>query len=401
LLVGTGNRGRIFTVQPNGEYTDLLKASANQITAFAPAPGGGLYGSTSNLGKVFVLGPSVESEGTYDSDVFDARIFSRWGRPEVRGRGIFDFFARSGNVDNPDRNWSAWTKVDWANNAPLTVPAARFVQWRAVLHAGNTAPTIDSVALNYLTKNVAPVIDDIFVQAGARFNPVPKMPEQSQPIQVGGPVNVPLRFDAPVPAVRDRDSIAVRWAAHDDNDDNLVYSLYYRGDGENAWKLLKDKITDKFYSWDAGLLPDGGYTIRVVASDLASHSPNEALIGSRDSSRFEIDRTPPVVADVAARVDPSGRIHLTFRASDGFSPIKRAEYSIDAGDWQYVEPTGEISDARQENYDVSVPLPEPEATVLAARGGDHASGAGEHVIVVRAYDRFDNMGTAKVVFTVR
>ena len=63
--------------------------------------------------------------------------------------------------------------------------------------------------------------------------------------------------------------LGVRWSAHDENDDQLVYSLYYRGDGESRWLLLKDDLTDKAYSFDASLLPDGGYTIKVVASDLA------------------------------------------------------------------------------------------------------------------------------------
>src|SRR3984893_16817677 len=80
LLAGTGNRGHIFAINGVDDYTDLIKASATQITGFAPAPGGGLYASSSNLGKVFVLGPALQSEGTYESDVFDARIFSRWGR---------------------------------------------------------------------------------------------------------------------------------------------------------------------------------------------------------------------------------------------------------------------------------------------------------------------------------
>ncbi len=88
LLAGSGNRGRIYAILGN-QYTDLAEASANQVTAFAPAPKGGLYAATSNLGKVFLLGPSAVSEGTYESDVFDAKNFSRWGRVEVRGSGNF------------------------------------------------------------------------------------------------------------------------------------------------------------------------------------------------------------------------------------------------------------------------------------------------------------------------
>src|SRR5712671_2499948 len=116
LLAGTGNRGHVFAVTGLDDFSDLLKAPASQVTAFAKAPGGGLYAATSNLGKVFVLGPDPESQGTYQSDVFDARIFSRWGRADFRGTGKVDLYARSGNVDNPDRNWSAWKKIDSARS---------------------------------------------------------------------------------------------------------------------------------------------------------------------------------------------------------------------------------------------------------------------------------------------
>ncbi len=152
LLAGTGNRGHIFAITGEDQFVDLLKASASQITAFAEAPGGGLYVSTSNLGKLFLLGGSPETEGTYESDVFDAKVFSRWGRAEFRGAGNVDLFARSGNVDNPDRNWSPWKPVDLQKDPVLNVPPARFVQWKAVLHAGASAPSVDSVLLNYLAE---------------------------------------------------------------------------------------------------------------------------------------------------------------------------------------------------------------------------------------------------------
>ena len=68
----------------------------------------------------------------------------------------------------------------------------------------------------------------------------------------------------PPPSTRDADSIGVKWTVHDDNDDQMVYSVYYRGDGETRWLLLKDNLTDKFYSFDASLLPDGGYTMEII-----------------------------------------------------------------------------------------------------------------------------------------
>ena len=416
LLAGTGNRGHIFAINGVDDFTDLIKASATQITAFAAAPGGGLYASSSNLGKIFVLGPGPESEGTYESDVFDARIFSLWGRASVRAAGKpgtnsnVELYARSGNVDNPDRNWSKWTRVDLATGSELNVPPARFVQWKAVLHAGNSAgnsagspaPRVDDVLLNYLPKNVAPEIDDVTVQPGYRYQPIPHVTGNEPSGQGQGQP----RFDPPPPAIRDRESIGIRWSAHDDNDDQLVYTVYYRGDGESRWLLLKNDLTDRYYSFDASLLPDGGYTVKVIASDAPSHSPGEALYAERVSSRFEVDSTAPIIdnlsvsfdgnVDVRQNVkqnDKQMQIHVRFRASDSFSPIKRAEYSLDGGEWQFVEPVGQLSDSKTEDYDFHVAVPQLEAAPPLMENNT----ANDHVVVVRAYDRFDNLATAKTV----
>jgi hypothetical protein len=427
LLAGTGNRGHIYEIAPGskaGSYLDLEKLSANQITSMARTSNGAIYAVTANLGKLFVLGPGRQADGTYESDIFDARSFSHWGRAEVRGSGDFDFYARSGNVDNPDRNWSPWTKIDLKAQQRLPIPAARFVQWKVVLRPGNAGSDVESVALNYLPKNISPVIDDISVQVGARITSLPAQKPVSESVTIPLGSTAPasaVRFDAPPSAIKDRDYIAVRWSSHDDNDDDLVYSIYYRGDNENDWKLLKDNITDKFYSLDSSLLPDGGYVVKVIASDAPSHSPEEALTDEKISPRFEVDSTPPAVQALQAKVE-AGTMHVSFRAADSFSPIKRAEYSIDAGDWHYIEPVGQISDSRTEEYDFISALPQGEVQAVAAtdRNGKKSAkrartrdggseddppqtdqaqvvNPGEHVVVVRVWDRFDNMSAAKTV----
>jgi hypothetical protein len=372
LLAGTGNGGQIFEVSGREDYIELIKAEANQVTSFAKVPNGGLYASTSNLGKIFLLNSAADVEGSYESDVFDAQVFSKWGRAEFRGNGNVELFARSGNVDNPDRNWSQWKKVDLQKDAEVSSPPARFIQWKALLHPGNPAPQVDSVKLSYLQKNVAPEFDDVTVTPGVRYQATPRPPN----LESG------QRFDPQANPIHDRDSIGVKWNVHDLNDDDLVYSVYYRGDGQRRWLLLKNDVNERFYSFDAALLPDGGYTIKIVASDSPSHSPGESLSSERESDRFEVDTTPPLIQDLAASIQ-GGNIHVQFRAADGFSTIKRAEYSLDAGDWHFVEPVGQLSDAKTENYDFALPIP----------SGD----VGEHVVVVRAYDRFDNMNSAKTI----
>ncbi|HJT71886.1 MAG TPA: hypothetical protein VJ731_16925, partial [Terriglobales bacterium] len=372
LLAGTGNRGQIFEVSGREDYVELIKAEANQVTAFAKAPNGGLYASTSNLGKIFLLSGAPAAEGDYESDVFDSQVFSKWGRAQFRGKGNVELFARSGNVDNPDRNWSQWNKVDLQKNAELGAPPARFIQWKAVLHPGEPTPRVDSVAVNYLQKNVAPEFDDVVVTTATRY--------QAPPRPVG--MDPGQRFDPQPNPMHDRDSIGVKWNVRDQNDDQMTYSVYYRGDGQSRWLLLQDNLSQRFYSFDASLLPDGGYTIRVVASDSPSHSPGEELSSQRESDRAEVDTTPPQIQDLHALID-GGKIHVQFRATDSFSTIKRAEYSVDAGDWHFVEPVGELSDARTENYDFAVPV--------TGNSGE------EHVVVVRAYDHYENMNSAKTL----
>src|SRR5258708_21397652 len=71
LLAGTGNRGHIFAISGIDEFSDLLKAAASQVTAFAKAPGGAVYAASSHLGKIFLLRPGPEPGGTCESACVD------------------------------------------------------------------------------------------------------------------------------------------------------------------------------------------------------------------------------------------------------------------------------------------------------------------------------------------
>ena len=139
-------------------------------------------------------------------------------------------------------------------------------------------------------------------------------------------------------------------------------------------------------------MPDGGYTVMVVASDAPSHSPGEALYAQRISARFEVDNTAPLIENLTAALD-GNQIHVRFRATDSFSPIKRAEYSLDGGDWQFVEPVGQLSDSKTEDYDFRIRIPKAEAPPPPLA----EAVANDHVVVVRAYDGFDNLAIAKTV----
>ena len=131
------------------------------------------------------------------------------------------------------------------------------------------------------------------------------------------------------------------------------------------WQLLKDNVTERYYTFDAAQIPDGAYQLKVVASDAPSHNPGEALIGERTSERFVLDTATPNVGNLVAHLE-GGKLHITAEAKDPASAIARAEYSIDAGPWQYIEPVGKISDATTRA--VRLLCPAAAAVGSAARG---------------------------------
>jgi sugar lactone lactonase YvrE len=390
LLALSGNRGRIFRIKENGEYADVGHLEAQQGLSMAEHGGSVLIG-TGNTGKLIEFGAPVTHE--FVSDVLDAGALARFGRVEVEpGSKNYDLLTRTGNVEQPVRGWSDWQPV--ANDA-VASPAGRFLQWKVVLH---NSGVLGGVGVNYLAVNAAPVVDDLVVVPGARLNAQSQPNTQSQTVNISlsasqsqNAISFDTNASSTITATKDRTAITARWAAHDDNGDDLTYSLFLKGDHEQVWRLLKDGVTEKAYSFDQTLLPDGGYQFKVVASDAPSHTPADALSGDRISERFEVDTTPPVLTGLAAHEDtpcakPPCAAHVTFDAEDAMSPVVKAEYSLGAGPWQYVEPVGQLSDSPREHYDFTIPA--------AAFNGK----TGEHLLTVRAYDRHENIGLAKTTF---
>ena len=412
LLAGLGNSGALLAIDGHGVFAQLAKAGSAQITGIARHASGKVILCTANPGKLISLGPEYEPEGTYESRSFDAQLFSQWGRIEwwsppaagasKTGSGSkeprLEFYVRTGNTEDPGREWSKWYGPYSGSGAESGAPPARFAQWKVVIHDGRPGDGIEWVSLAYQPKNVAPVIDGIMIQEpGVRAQGQPAMATGAVPLvqlkfppapsSAGSVIITPspgptAKFEVPPQGSMQKGYQSVLWTAHDDNEDDLKYAVYFRGEEEKEWKLLKDNIEQRFYSFDTTTLPDGAYYLKIVASDAASNPPDQAIKAERESERFEVDNTPPTIGKVEAAV-ASAVVQIKFTATDATSNIERAQYSVDGGEWTLVAPKTGISDGRQENY---------ELTLRELK-------AGEHTVAVRAYDRFENVGSGKA--TVR
>ncbi|HVS80525.1 MAG TPA: hypothetical protein VHE60_02185 [Pyrinomonadaceae bacterium] len=389
VLIGTSDKGRIYSVTDDGRDTLLLQSSEGQISSLI-ARGTDVLAASSNQGKLFRLGRQAANEGSYESPVRDAKLVATWGRIWWRGRGPIDLQTRSGNSERPDQTWSDWSATyNDAKGSQITSPRARFIQWRAVLHAANNAtggePRLEDVSVAYLPRNVAPEV--------LAINVLPPGVALQQQIQIQMDPNIesagldPSVFgavpQAPPRRLYQRGARSLQWQAEDRNSDTLEYAVYYRSLNETTFRLLKEHIRENFYTVDGASLADGRYVFKVVASDAPDNPSGYALSGERLSEPVDIDNTPPVVRQVGSAQITDERVRAVFDVEDTTGRIKRADVSVDGSAWHEVFPDDGIADSPHERYSLNLAL----------------VGSGEHTISLRAFDNSNNVGSISV--TVR
>ena len=398
LIVGTGSKGKLYRLQGDPIRPTLLaRASAQQVTAFHRDSRGRLYYATANPGKLFRLTLDRATRGTYESESRDAQMISTWGSISWRGTTAagnrIELYTRSGNTETPDDTWSAWSAAySNADGSPITSPKARYLQWRAVLTGKGDGPVLTSVTAAYLQRNLRPQVRSITVHppgivfqkpfttgepdlAGFEDQTTPdrKLTASAMNAQQGGAGPAPLGRRTYQKGLE-----TLVWKADDENDDDLVYDVLYRREGEAAWKPLRKNITDSILVWDTTTVPNGTYFVKVIASDAPSNPTGTVLTGEMDSAAFEIDNTAPAIV-VSGVTSDRGKTIVTFDVRDDHSPIQRVEFSQDGQRWRGVLPVDGNADSRDENYELAI---EGE---LGDRG-----------VTLRASDTMNNVATMHV-----
>ena len=97
--------------------------------------------------------------------------------------------------------------------------------------------------------------------------------------------------------------VGARWLASDPNGDTMIYTVEIRGANETEWKPLKEKVAEKYFSWDSTAFP--GW--RIPPAD-------HGLRRARQSARGSADRALE-----------SDAVHHRQHAAEDHRPHRRAQ----------------------------------------------------------------------------
>jgi hypothetical protein len=393
VLVGTGNKGKIYRIRNDRTWAMVSSFPAEQVTALFRGAADSVALASSNPGKVHVLEAAAGARGSFTSKVKDTDTVSAWGQVRweatVSSGSEIQMQTRSGNTATPDSTWSDWSPpyVRGGGEA-VASERARFLQVKATLVGkdGNS-PILDSITAAYLQRNLRPQVTSITVHPpGEVFQ---------KPLSISGETEILGLDSGPGPETRggqsrgpmppatsysrklyQRGIQTFSWRGEDPNGDNLVYEASYRRMNDMRWRLLRKGLTDPVLAWDTTTVPNGRYVLRVTSSDSPSNPESLALTSEKESDPFDVDNTPPAVSLILV---PPSTVRALVR--DDSSLVRKAEYSVDGGRWQEVHPVDGINDEMEENYEIPV---------------GNLGSAGPHVLVVRGTDLLGNASTARI-----
>ncbi len=348
LLVGTGNSGRTFAVDPVSERQAIIyeHEQASQITAIA-VDADDLYLGTANPAKLIKLAKTFAAEGSYTSDLIDAGQPSLWGKLQIEADippGCKVMVAsRSGNVEDVnDPTFSGWSELaEVTEPVQLRCPLGRFCQYKLLLQSadGEKSPVVREIAVANTVPNLAPDIESVAVSR--------------------------------VEAAGKKGTFKISYKAEDENNDKLIYKIDFRKIPRTNWIELEDQLEADTFEWDGSTVEDGRYEVRVTASDERSNTAATKLTGSRISDPVVVDNTPPVIENYYLEKDGE-TVTLTLQIADKFSALEKVEYTVDSNaEWRGTLPDDSVFDTTEESFTIMIEGLDPGDHVIAVRVADN------------------------------
>ena len=401
IFFSSGKKGKIYSLNNKRELTLLMETTEEEITLLIPMDKD-LLACGSNMATIYQLKNQLNTTGSYESEVKDTEFLSTWGslswRVELPKGTSIKVFTRTGNTERPGKTWSHWLRVkDQLKAVNIQSPKARYIQYKIILETRTKfSPKLSEVIVPFLQQNIAPKIESINVlPAGLAFLEIPKASgyqvQLSPSDQVaskitGAALNISNNSISELPSQKifRKGAQSFTWKVNDPNNDTLIYSIYFRDENEDKWKLLEENYKRLNFTLESGTIPDGRYLIKIIASDIINNPFSTARSGGLISQPFHIDNTPPKFTVLSRKIKGSKGI-FRFRVIDGSSGLRRAEYAMNGGNWQSVFSQDGVLDSKSEEFEITT----------------KSLDKGQHIIALRVFDAMGNVTIGKSTISIK
>jgi hypothetical protein len=440
----------IYKVLPDQTVEIFVSKDDEQfLTSTVESDGSAVYAGTGTVGGVYKIASATATAltGQFESTVHDAGRTARWGSlqwsAEQPAGTVVAVRTRSGDTNQPDASWSAWSApYTKPQGEPITSPAARYLQYQVMFQSTDTAmkagqaPRLHNVTAYYLPKNQAPTVKIASPAGGDALSK----------------------------------TATLRWSASDPDQDTLTYDLSYSVDGGKTWSPIKKhvpttppatpapaagvkpaagsttttapaapaKLTydqrlalmkadlakhpeipaaireqllaqapdiikkamaneaaspapapvaavkDTSFIWDTTDVADGQYLVRVTASDRSSN-PKDTMTADATSELFTIANKAPVLTTGTPTVAADKTVTISGVATSSIVFVKAVQYRVDGGDWMAAGADDGLFDSTREAYSFTT----------------NALTVGAHTIQVQTVDLAGNSITSTVKADVK
>ena len=388
LLFGTGDKGRVYSVDQNEETSLLIQKNSAQVYSLLLFDQK-IYMLSNNPPSLSIVHPEQVLTGDYLSHVIDTRTVSSWGRmeweSEVPSGCNLQFQTRSGNSNRPNVTWSDWSPpYQNKEGEQILSPKARYLQFRVMFktQSGKVSPLLRKISLYYLQTNLAPEITKLTLLPA---NVVYLKPPIQTEVIWGVDTNISEKNEEqeeaeaiiiPKKAEKKGFQTAV-WEANDENGDSLNYSISIRKEDENKWRILKENWNEPIYAFDTLSLPDGVYLLKVVASDSPSNPSGMEFKAEKVALPLVIDNSLPTIKDFKVNREKN-KLVVTFVAEDLMSSIQEVKYLIRPNEWKSIFSEDGICDSKQESFRISITLPPQFDNLITVKVRDSHGNIGVH-----------------------
>ena len=241
-------KGALFRIAQDGRLDQLHALTQTYITSVAIGPDGAIYAGAADKGRIYMVDTDDSvatafdvderavsqlwfetnllsfttddaaaayrstgraSQARYQSDVFDAKAVSRFGKLSWAGTGKLKLETRSGNTAKPGVGWSDWQapaqlgKLGGGNEGgKIASPVGRYLQFRIALE--DDAARVRRVTSYYVPQNQPTTVQDVSVELATKES-LPTLKDsaakpRSPILKVKWKVENPDRTTPPIPS---------------------------------------------------------------------------------------------------------------------------------------------------------------------------------------------------------